>query len=98
MPDADAGAMKRMLDVVGAAGGLAFFALPMAIVAAAILIDDGPEDRARLDPVPLGLIHYLGGQAKPPRQGAYARLRVAKALCPPTGHAALCPPCGRGSI
>jgi lipopolysaccharide/colanic/teichoic acid biosynthesis glycosyltransferase len=34
--------MKRMLDVVGAAGGLVFFSVPMAILAAAILLDDGP--------------------------------------------------------
>lgn len=33
--------MKRMFDVVGALGGLAFFALPMAVVALAILVDDG---------------------------------------------------------
>ncbi len=33
--------MKRTFDIVGALGGLAFFALPMAVVALAILIDDG---------------------------------------------------------
>jgi lipopolysaccharide/colanic/teichoic acid biosynthesis glycosyltransferase len=33
--------MKRMFDVVGAIGGLVVFALPMALVAAAILLTDG---------------------------------------------------------
>jgi len=34
--------MRRIFDVVGAIGGLVFFALPMAGIAAAVLILDGP--------------------------------------------------------
>ena len=34
--------MKRMFDIVGSIGGLVFFALPMAGIAAAVLILDGP--------------------------------------------------------
>jgi lipopolysaccharide/colanic/teichoic acid biosynthesis glycosyltransferase len=33
--------MKRLFDVAGALGGLVFFALPMAVIALAILLDDG---------------------------------------------------------
>jgi len=33
--------MKRLFDVLGALAGLAFFALPMAFIALAILLDDG---------------------------------------------------------
>jgi lipopolysaccharide/colanic/teichoic acid biosynthesis glycosyltransferase len=35
-------AMKRIFDVIGAIGGLVVFALPMALVAVAILLADGP--------------------------------------------------------
>ena len=33
--------MKRLFDIVGAIGGLIFFALPMAGIAAAVLVLDG---------------------------------------------------------